>query len=576
MKRMGTSFSIKKLCVALSSGGKREKELLVKFMKQIMPPSAKLKALLEKLKETVKKEEGSKTLIFSQWTSALDLVELHVAEAGYGICRIDGTLSASQIEQQIDRFLSQEIELLLISVQAGGTGLNLVEASQVLFIDQWWNPAVEEQAMDRVHRIGQKREVNVFFFTVRNSIEERVRDIINRKREIASGVLESNQDSTWKLSVRQEVSNLRYLASSIAENRNITPSKMQHSQGSMQKKSEHSNSFTMCNPIPTFEINETAVDHRLRCLTENEKGVIESILASGSQIQVYNPDSNITLDSNELRNLVTNKWTYGEVISSYAALLNNRSLGVKGCRRNCNLRMFRSYKRAFMLDPYFYTKMVHKGKFEYDRVRKWGAKTNIDLPNLDMVLVPALINGNHWVLGCLYLSEKKVLYLDPYRKSDFQNVIRHVLMWFKNEAEHRFNNYLATFWKDIDRWTIIENPSGYPCQKDGSSCGIFVLYYADFLSTGLLPCFKQSFIRLLRKRAAISLLNNKLCGSCTCTINCQFSIMFPFPGQLWKQEDKLSAPVKGSRSASISILSNLGINIVSDSKAFQTEENNKP
>ena len=148
--------------------------------------SSKLAVLLEELDEAV--SEGHKALVFSQWTSLLDLVEPHLATAGLAFGRLDG--STRDRAGVVNRFQDEAgPPVLLLSLKAGGTGLNLTAADHVFILDPWWNPAVEDQAADRTHRIGQDRPVMVHRLVARNSVEERVLALQARKRELSRAAL---------------------------------------------------------------------------------------------------------------------------------------------------------------------------------------------------------------------------------------------------------------------------------------------------------------------------------------------------------------------------------------------------
>jgi SNF2 family DNA or RNA helicase len=144
--------------------------------------SAKVELLMETLEEAL--SEGHKALVFSQWTSLLDLVEPHLQAAGVEFCRIDG--STRDRGSVVDRFQDPGgPPVMLISLKAGGTGLNLTAADHVFLLDPWWNPAVEDQAADRAHRIGQDRPVLVHRLVAEGTVEERMLDLQERKRALA-------------------------------------------------------------------------------------------------------------------------------------------------------------------------------------------------------------------------------------------------------------------------------------------------------------------------------------------------------------------------------------------------------
>ena len=150
--------------------------------------SSKLNALLELVGETI--DGGHRALIFSQFTAMLDIIAGALGEAGISFCRLDG--STRNREEVVDRFQNDErIPLFLISLKAGGVGLNLTAADTVIHFDPWWNPAVEAQATDRAHRIGQKRIVKSIKLIARDTVEERVLRMQEKKRELLAGTVDA-------------------------------------------------------------------------------------------------------------------------------------------------------------------------------------------------------------------------------------------------------------------------------------------------------------------------------------------------------------------------------------------------
>jgi len=154
--------------------------------------SAKIRMLLELL-ETAR-DGGHRTLVFSQFTSMLDLIETSLVESGFTYCRLDGETRDRMAV--VDRFQTDEsVNAFLISLKSGGVGLNLTGADTVIHFDPWWNPAVEAQATDRAHRIGQTRVVSVIKLVAQHTIEERVLKLQDRKRALLAGVMESSSES---------------------------------------------------------------------------------------------------------------------------------------------------------------------------------------------------------------------------------------------------------------------------------------------------------------------------------------------------------------------------------------------
>lgn len=168
-----------------------------KVISSISQSSTKIGLILEELDKTRQNGQNEKTLIFSQWTSMLDIVEFHVESHGHGSCRLDGSMISAERDQQIEEFKTNESKtVLLVSLHAGGTGLNLTAASRVILCDVWWNSSVEQQAIDRVHRIGQKRSVQVTKFRMEGTVEDRIYTICASKLERVSGALgESSSQS---------------------------------------------------------------------------------------------------------------------------------------------------------------------------------------------------------------------------------------------------------------------------------------------------------------------------------------------------------------------------------------------
>ena len=133
---------------------------------------------------------GHKALVFSQFTGHLGLLRRHLDEKKIVYCYLDGSTAAAQRRSQVEAFQSGEAALFLISLKAGGLGLNLTAADYVIHMDPWWNPAVEDQAADRAHRIGQKRPVTVYRLVTANTIEEKIVRLHQEKRDLAHSLLE--------------------------------------------------------------------------------------------------------------------------------------------------------------------------------------------------------------------------------------------------------------------------------------------------------------------------------------------------------------------------------------------------
>ncbi len=150
--------------------------------------SAKLERLMELLPELI--AEGRRILLFSQFTSMLDLIEPELTKADIAFVRLTG--QTKDRKTPVARFQKGEVPLFLISLKAGGTGLNLTAADTVIHFDPWWNPAAENQATDRAHRIGQDKPVFVHRLIAAGTVEERIRAMQSRKADLARGILDED------------------------------------------------------------------------------------------------------------------------------------------------------------------------------------------------------------------------------------------------------------------------------------------------------------------------------------------------------------------------------------------------
>eukprot|EP00053_Salpingoeca_punica_P018186 m.177383 g.177383 ORF g.177383 m.177383 type:complete len:597 (-) comp17379_c3_seq4:437-2227(-) len=167
-------------------------------------PSTKISALVAEIQAMVQADSTDKCVVFSQWTAMLDLVEIAFAKTGINYVRLDGSMSQAQRVRVLDDFKKDpSIHVFLISLRSGGVGLNLTAASRVVLLDPWWNPAVEEQAIDRVHRIGQEKDVYVKRFITADTVEERIIELQAKKKHLAQNALhktESGEEGDMRMS----------------------------------------------------------------------------------------------------------------------------------------------------------------------------------------------------------------------------------------------------------------------------------------------------------------------------------------------------------------------------------------
>ncbi len=155
--------------------------------------SAKIDELLRIVEET--KANGHKMLIFTTYKKALDLIIPKLNNIGISSYYIDGSVSSKKRMELVDKFNNDDTDVFIITLKAGGTGLNLTSATVVIHLDLWWNPQVENQATDRAHRIGQKNTVEVIRLITKGTIEERILELQNKKRKLAE-LLIDNENHT--------------------------------------------------------------------------------------------------------------------------------------------------------------------------------------------------------------------------------------------------------------------------------------------------------------------------------------------------------------------------------------------
>lgn len=173
---------------------------LLKTAEEVTPASAKLEAFQELLAQAV--DDGHRLLVFSQFTTLLRLLREDLTAQGIETCYLDGTMAPRARQTEVDRFQTDAtVPVFLLSLKAGGTGLNLTGADTVVHYDPWWNPAAEMQATDRAHRIGQTRVVTSYKLIAAGTVEEKVLALQDEKRALLADVFEASDALAAKLSL---------------------------------------------------------------------------------------------------------------------------------------------------------------------------------------------------------------------------------------------------------------------------------------------------------------------------------------------------------------------------------------
>lgn len=188
-----------------SMRSKAAKKKYLRRLERSYHPSAKIDKTVELLCNIKKNDPTEKTLVFSQFTSLLDLVEVPLTQKRFRYQRYDGSMKMDERTDAVNAFMNDPNEnVMLISLKAGNAGLNLWKASQVIMLDPFWNPFVEEQAVDRAHRMPQPREVTVHRVLVPETVEDRICVLQDKKREVIGAALdETASKSLTRLSVRE-------------------------------------------------------------------------------------------------------------------------------------------------------------------------------------------------------------------------------------------------------------------------------------------------------------------------------------------------------------------------------------
>jgi DNA repair protein RAD16 len=162
--------------------------------------STKIEALVEELYKLRSTHSSTKSIVFSQFTSFLELIAFRLRKAGFNTCKLDGSMTPEQRHNTIVKFSTDiQFPVFLVSLKAGGVALNLTEASTVFLVDSWWSPSAEWQAADRIHRLGQYRPVAIKRIVIANSIEERIVELQAKKVNMIKSTLDHDATSLDRL-----------------------------------------------------------------------------------------------------------------------------------------------------------------------------------------------------------------------------------------------------------------------------------------------------------------------------------------------------------------------------------------
>merc|ERR1712224_471523 len=184
-----------------TKGVKSESLLLSRAVEKLphLPPLPLLYRPMSLSGSTIGLFKPNKVIVFSQWTSMLDLIEIPLSLDGIKYIRLDGTMSVSTRDKAVQDFSSRlDVNVMIMSLKAAAVGLNLVAANHVVILDLWWNPTLEEQAIDRAHRIGQTREVTIHRLTIAGTVEDRILKLQEKKLNIVNRTLSGSCETLWQ------------------------------------------------------------------------------------------------------------------------------------------------------------------------------------------------------------------------------------------------------------------------------------------------------------------------------------------------------------------------------------------
>lgn len=234
--------------------------------------------------------------------------------------------------------------------------------------------------------------------------------------------------------------------------------------------------------------------------------------------------ANITLMLADMSTLRGSQWINDEIINSFAALLNTKNsdyfhhsscVPIQSelrCEFSSGDRSWVATRRprTFMFSSFFFTcLMKYEEGYDYTSVKKWTERAGVDVMRLDLILFPVNLDNAHWILAAIDLRAREYIYIDSLGNDDICGVLEVLIKWLADEVrDNHGEDALQSM--NTASWTKVINPKYAPKQQDNASCGIFVIYTADYLELRRKIDFMQKHISILRKRTAFFLSRNRL------------------------------------------------------------------
>ena len=278
--------------------------------------------------------------------------------------------------------------------------------------------------------------------------------------------------------------------------------------------------------VGVTENAESSENERFKKLSEEEERWFETATTEKSdcisRVQIH--VKGVPVLQTDLQTLCGEGWLNDQIVNSFATLINYRNreyfetiLNTQTSNRDENSSAMDHEKilagprpRTYMFNSFFFTRLKSgSGSYNYSYVKNWTARARVDVLSLDLLLIPVNIRSVHWVLGAIDIRGRKIMYIDTMRSDDSVDVKKTLQRWIFDEIKYKYGSAIAEE-LSIGTWDIASSAKHTPLQSDSSSCGVLMLYIADYLELGRTIDFTQEHVPILRRRTAFFLHRNRL------------------------------------------------------------------
>ena len=256
---------------------------------------------------------------------------------------------------------------------------------------------------------------------------------------------------------------------------------------------------------------ETSTINPTKNITNSHKESFRNILETKAILEQNGNDNDILVkigkESTSRKNFQTlrpDTWLSDEVINTFMHLILQRNVS-----RNLSVPET-AQKHIHIFNTFFFTKLLQGNTYDYERVQRFSRHVHQgNIFNIDILLIPIHINGNHWALMEINFPNKKIQYLDSLATSN-DNYIKHTMQYLKDEHDKKFNFPLP----DINFWSLVTDNQNTPQQKNGHDCGVFICLFAEAIAKGIRPCFTQDDLQHSRLWIAHAILQKCIPTTC--------------------------------------------------------------